>query len=232
MTDLTADEQLALVKLAALSEPALESKITGIAPGRRAEVIQALVRRGGLIEVVPPQGRSKKPRYWPTPHGRELAASLPATPKKRTARAPSSPRITAPSLVPRLEELRTQLAAHESRISRLEAVLAGRAAAPSAPSTAAEIDYQEFQSAAREAYGRLDQTGHTLGLVPIPELRRALAGRVTRDLFDSYLLQMHRERAISLLAHHDPASLPEDRRSDALQHPTAGLLYFVRWLAP
>jgi hypothetical protein len=232
VTDLTPDEQQALRRLAALAEPVLESKISGIPPARRVEVIQALARRGGLIEVVPPQGRSKKPRYRLTPQGRELAASLPPTAQKRTARAPSSPRPTVISLAASLENLRGQLAAHEIRLGQLEVVLAGQAAAPSSREIAPELDYQGFRSAAHEAYGRLDQTGQTLGLVPIPDLRRALGSRATHDMFDTYLLRLHREGTISILPHHNPASLPDDRRADALQHPTAGLLYFVRWLAP
>ncbi len=230
MTDLTPEEQHVLRKLAALSEPVPETKITGIPRERRPEAIQALARRSDLIEVIPPRGRVKKPRYALTSQGRQLAAALPPEPPKRTARGTSSARITASSLAPSVEVLRAQVAAHEARLSRLEAILAGSAAPPS-PGAGPEIAYQDFRSTAREAFDRLDQAGQTLGLVPIPDLRRALGGRVTHQLFDSYLLQLHREGAVSLVPHHDPASLSEDRRADAVQHPTAGLLYFVRWLA-
>jgi len=232
MTDLTPEEQEILRKLGAYGKPALESQIKSIPAPRRAEALQSLIARSDYIEIFPPRGRAKKPQYGLTDHGREQAASLPAKPRKSTARGPSPPRITASSLAPSVEVLREQLVAHEARLSRLEAMLSGRAPAPSPPSTAPEIAYQDFRSAAREAFDRVDQTGQTRGLVPIPDLRRALAGRVTHELFDTYLLQMHREGAISLLPHHHPASLPEDHRADALQHATAGLLYFVRWLAP
>jgi hypothetical protein len=232
VTDLTSEEQQALRKLAALSEPVPESKITGIPSGRRAEIIQALARRSDLIEVIPPQGRVKKPRYRLTPQGRELAALLPPEPPKRTPRAPSPPRPTVASLAASLEGLRAQLASLETRVSRLEAGQPSHNATLQPETAVAGMNSQEFRRSAREAFEQLDRTGRTLGVVPIPDLRRALGPRLTQQQFDEHLLQLHRDGTISLLPYDHPMSLPDDRRRDALHHPKAGLLYFVRWLTP
>jgi hypothetical protein len=232
MTDLTPEEQQVLRRLAALSEPALETKLTGIPTGRRGEIIQALVRRGGLIEVVAPHGRAKKPRYGLTDHGRELAALLPPEPAKRSPHAPSSPRPTVTLLAASLEGIRAQLTSLEARMGRLEAERPFTGTASPLETRKPRLDYHDFRRLARDAFAQIDRAGRTFGLVPIPDLRRALGDQVTRRDFDEYLLRLSQEGSLDLMPHHDPASLPEESRRDAIPHPTAGLLYFLRWSTP
>ena len=223
VADLSITEAQALRKLATLADAVPESKVTGVPLAQRSEALRQLVERG-LAEHVAPTGRAKKPRYRITERGIEAHSALPPPAPKRPGRP------TAVSLQTRLDELQARVESLEARLGLVEADRnTERADVPREP-TPAHLGYEEFRRAAHEAYRRLDQTGRTLGLVPIPELRWALGGRLPREAFDEYLLRLHQDRIINLSPPDHPGSLPADRRRDGVQHPAAGLLYFVRWV--
>lgn len=202
--------------------PVLESRLSGVPPAQRAAVLEELVCLG-LVEVVAPIGRGRKPRYVLTAQGREEAKRLALKPPPK-----APPRPTVKSLAGRVDELAARLDGLERRMGQLEARPRAPRAAPQAG--ADEPSYEAFRHLAREAYEQFDRAGQTLGLVPIPDLRRALDARVPRGAFDTHLLRLHQEGVVDLMPHHHPASLTEERRRDALQHTSAGLLYFLRWL--
>lgn len=216
--NLTPSQTKALHRLAALVEPASAGKLAGVPPGERADALAALIT-SGLAAVVAPSGRARLPRYAITEEGRRVVATLPPPRLKPTGR------VTAAALAARLDELERRLGEVEKRL----APPPGPADLPAGP---ADMSYEVFRTAAREAHRRLDEGARTLGLVPIPDLRRALGGRLARHLFDEHLLRLHKDGLVHLMPHDHPTSLPDDRQRDCLTHPTAGLLYFVRWLEP
>jgi DNA-binding HxlR family transcriptional regulator len=215
-----------LKKLAGFSGPVTEGRVTGVPPADRATLLEGLSSQG-LVEVRPPSGRARKPSYRITELGRQAFAAL----DQRRAKSPARP--TVASLAARVDDL-------AARLDRVEAALAqaggGRGARPGEGTAAepipgaVEMSYEAFRAVARDAFWNLDQTGRTLGLVPIPDLRRAMGDRVSRQAFDEHLLRLHRDGVVHLMPHDHPASLADERRRDSVPHSTAGLLYFVRWL--
>lgn len=224
-TELTAAQRTALSRLKGFTDPVSAGKITGVPPAERPTVLQELARRG-LVQVLRPSGGQRTARFVLTPHGREVAIRIePARPT----------RLTLKWLADRTEKLTARLSHVEGRLAKLEGNK-GKGLPEGAPSEqvreAAEPGYEEFRETAYAVYTRADQTGRTLGLVPIPDLRQAMGGYVSRQAFDRNLLRLHQDGVVQLMPHDHPASLPEDRRREGVEHPTAGLLYFVRWLKP
>ena len=118
----------------------------------------------------------------------------------------------------RVGELEEQLEKMRLRVNSLERTL----------SSVVEMDYPAFCAAAREAYERLNQQNRGfVGVVPIPDLRRAIGARLTRTAFDENLVRLQRDGAVQLMPH--PGSISEERLKEGVLHPTLGPLYFVRW---
>ena len=74
-------------------------------------------------------------------------------------------------------------------------------------------------------------TGRGLGLrtARIPDLRRALGGRVDRDEFDSGLLRLREDGIVALRPHAYPTFLDPSDTRDALQEGQS-LFFFLHWL--
>jgi len=87
--------------------------------------------------------------------------------------------------------------------------------------------YEEFKAEVREASQR---GGPAVGLVAIPELRRTLGERASREEFDGYVLRLHAEGLVHLMSHVEPDSLTADTLRDCLTDETGLLLYWLRWL--
>jgi hypothetical protein len=121
-------------------------------------------------------------------------------------------------LVDRMGQLEEQLERMRLRVNTLERTM----------SSVVEMDYPAFRAAAREAYERLNQQNRGfVGVVPIPELRRAMGARLSRATFDDNLVKLQQEGLVQLMA--APGSMSEDRRREGVQHPTLGALYYLRW---
>ena len=69
-----------------------------------------------------------------------------------------------------------------------------------------------------------------MGLVAIPELRRTLRDRASRQEFDAFILRLHADGLVHLMSHVDPDSLSADTLRDCLSDETGLLLYWLRWL--
>jgi hypothetical protein len=89
------------------------------------------------------------------------------------------------------------------------------------------VIYEEFKAEVRQA-GQRD--GPSMGLLPIPDLRRSLGDRVSREEFNDLVMRLHADGLIHLMSHVDPESLPDDRIADCLCDDTGLLLYWLRWL--
>ena len=89
------------------------------------------------------------------------------------------------------------------------------------------VIYEEFKAQVREASQR---GGPAIGLVAIPDLRRALGERATRQEFDGFVMRLHADGLVHLMSHVDPHSLSADTLRDCLTDETGLLLYWLRWL--
>ena len=87
--------------------------------------------------------------------------------------------------------------------------------------------YEEFQAEVREASQR---DGPAVGLVALPDLRRKLGDRTSRQEFDAFILRLHADGLVHLMSHVDPDSLSADTLRDCLSDGTGLLLYWLRWL--
>jgi hypothetical protein len=89
------------------------------------------------------------------------------------------------------------------------------------------VIYEEFKAEVRRATQR---EGSSVDLLPIPDLRRSLGDRVSRDQFDGLVMRLHADGLVHLMSHVDPESLPRDTIADCLCDDTGLLLYWMRWL--
>jgi hypothetical protein len=87
------------------------------------------------------------------------------------------------------------------------------------------VGYDEFKAAVRQLLdGPLDAGG---GLMPIPAVRRAFAGRVSDPEFDVLLCAMQRDGLVHLLTHVEPHRLADEERAGCLHHPSGVTAYWV-----
>jgi hypothetical protein len=118
----------------------------------------------------------------------------------------------------RMGELEEQLERMRLRVNSLERTV----------SSVVEMDYPAFCAAAHEAYQRLNsQNRGFVGVVPIPELRRAIGPRLTRPVFEENLVKMHQAGLVQLMPH--PGTISEEKQKEGLVHASLGRFYFVRW---
>jgi hypothetical protein len=89
------------------------------------------------------------------------------------------------------------------------------------------VIYEEFKAEVRKAS---QDGGPSIGLLAIPDLRRSLGDRVSREEFDHLVMRLHADGLIHLMSHVDPESLSDDRVTDCLCDDTGLLLYWLRWL--
>ena len=87
--------------------------------------------------------------------------------------------------------------------------------------------YDDFRNAVEEYCSAPGAPGR---LVPIPALRRALAARVTAEVFDTHLCALQHDGHVHLLTHVQLHSLSEDERRDCLKHPSGLVAYWVCWV--
>jgi hypothetical protein len=84
----------------------------------------------------------------------------------------------------------------------------------------------DFAAALRAALGEIDRRGRHGGLVPLPEVRKALSGLgLSREAFDEALLEQERAFAVDLKTAHDPQSLVD--REQGISDTGRGILYYV-----
>lgn len=87
--------------------------------------------------------------------------------------------------------------------------------------------YEDFKAEVREASQR---GGPAIGLVAVPDLRRTVGERLTREEFDAFVLRLHGDGLVHLMSHVDPDSLSPETLRDCLVDETGLLLYWLRWL--
>src|SRR5579862_7911082 len=132
------------------------------------------------------------------------------------SRAPAPARVTLASLAARVDALEAEVAALRARL------------APPARLDAAQI--AALGASLLDAIADLDLRMRLGGLVPIPELRRALRDRgVTGSEHDAAvtdaLLALERDFRIDLSVTQSPTTTPD--RALGIERPGRGLLYYV-----
>jgi hypothetical protein len=90
------------------------------------------------------------------------------------------------------------------------------------------VIYEEFKAEVWKASQH--NSGPSLGLLPIPHLRRSLGERLSRQEFDDLVMRLHGDGLIHLMSHVEPESLPDDDIAECLCDETGLLLYWLRWL--
>jgi hypothetical protein len=192
-------EHKLLRELLAARSPPTRAKL---ARGAAAPVLDRLVQMG-LVRTLP-AGKGRAARFELSHEGRRCAEEI-------TRRYPA--RISLSMLYAEvlrigdeLEDLRTRLA-------------------PPAPKKSAGTN-GNFERELRAALGELDRRGRYGGLVPIPELRRALAPlHLSREDFDRALLEQERAFAVDLKTAHDPTSIKDS--DQAVWDEGRGWLYYA-----
>ena len=86
-----------------------------------------------------------------------------------------------------------------------------------------------FELALREAMASIQGHGFGPRTALIPDLRRALGARATREEFDQGLRRLRDEGSIDLAPHAHPEFLGTHELQDALPEGEA-VLYLLRWL--
>jgi hypothetical protein len=171
-------------------------------------MVQRLVQQG-LIAELPAATKRASAKLALTESGRVIAARLPPA---RITLADVYREIVA--LRQQLEAVRTLVNAPAARSQKLPEV------APSAPLPA------DFGAALQTVLGELDRRARYGGLVPLPEVRKALAGLgLSREAFDAALLEHERAFDVDLKAAHDPRDVGEPEQG--IPDDGRGLLYYV-----
>jgi hypothetical protein len=84
----------------------------------------------------------------------------------------------------------------------------------------------DFTAVLLGALGEIDRRGRHGGLVPIPEVRKALSGLgLSREAFDEALMEQERAFTVDLKAAHDPQSVVD--REQGISDTGRGVLYYV-----
>ncbi|MBD2358470.1 hypothetical protein H6G41_28320 [Tolypothrix sp. FACHB-123] len=96
-------------------------------------------------------------------------------------------------------------------------------------STNTIISYDEFKPVVLETYEKLNQNYNLNDLVPIYRIRREIANRVSRENFNTWLLEMQANDIFQLMAGEMPDITP-DKRDDSITIPGGGLRYYTKLL--
>jgi hypothetical protein len=114
----------------------------------------------------------------------------------------------------------------------LLAVMRSQATVAVSSNSAVELiqSYDAFKRIALETFDRLNQDFNMDNLVPIYRIRRAIGGRVDRQKFDSWLLDMQEHDAVQLIGGEMPELTPE-LDQDSIRTALGAPRYYVKRLA-
>lgn len=180
-----------------------------------APLVKRLVEIGLVSELLPETKRGKV-KLALTEAGHAKAARLP---KERVTQA----------------DLYREILALREQVQELKELLEPRPKPAKAPAPEPLTDTSplgrpaplaDFTAALSAALGEIDRRGRYGGLVPLPEVRKALSGLgLSREAFDEALLEQERAFAVDLKAAHDPQSLVD--REQGISDTGRGVLYYV-----
>ena len=116
---------------------------------------------------------------------------------------------------------------HEEAVLRIKSVPASGRTLAIAPA----VTYEEFRQKAWLASQEIGRNGHRHGVIPIPELRRAL-GDVPPSSFNTHLLRLERNGLVYLIRPESLEALADDARRDSLAHPSGDVRSSLLWMGP
>lgn len=192
---------------------------SGPATAAQVKATPGLVKRLlelGLVSELLPETKRGKVKLALTEAGRAAAARLP---KERVTQA----------------DLYREILALREQVQELKELLEPRPQPAKAPTPepltetsplGRSAPLADFTAALRAALGEIDRRGRHGGLVPLPEVRKALSGLgLSREAFDEALLEQERAFAVDLKTAHDPQSLVD--REQGISDTGRGVLYYV-----
>jgi DNA-binding MarR family transcriptional regulator len=197
---LDAQEQKLLKRLLAPRTPVTRNKV------RESAAVVALDRliARGLVKVLP-EAKRRSPRLELTREGRRYAEEV-------VRRNPE--RITPQMLYGEILRIADGLEEVRARLAAIQ------------PAPKKVWRNGSFEREMRTALGEIDRRGRYGGLVPIPELRRALAPLgLSREDFDQALLEQERAFSVDLKTAHDPTSIKD--ADQAVWDEGRGWLYYA-----
>lgn len=89
--------------------------------------------------------------------------------------------------------------------------------------------YENFKEVTLEVYDELNRDYNLDNLVPIYRIRRKIGGKVSRENFNEWMLEMQEKDILQLMAGEMPDMTP-DKREDSITIPGAGLRYYAKQL--
>jgi hypothetical protein len=107
--------------------------------------------------------------------------------------------------------------------------MASRPPTTDAGTGSAAMSAVEFEQALREATASVPSYGYAPRTALIPDLRRALVGRVSREEFDQGLRRLREAGGVGLEPHAHPEFLSPSEVQGGLPEGQS-LLYLLRWL--
>ncbi|MDF5724143.1 MAG: hypothetical protein PUP91_27490 [Rhizonema sp. PD37] len=90
--------------------------------------------------------------------------------------------------------------------------------------------YDEFNKVTMEVYDRLNRDYNLNDLIPIYRIRREVGDRVSREHFNTWLLEMQEKDILQLIAG-EMADMTSDKREDSISIPGAGLRSYAKRLS-
>ncbi|WP_324715859.1 hypothetical protein U7230_10845 [Carboxydochorda subterranea] len=207
----------------------------------------------GLVDARPTGTGRQRLRL--TEAGLELAGRLqaqapparPVAPRRRAARRAGATATAVDPIPGRVEALEGRLSTVEARVqameallgsasermARLEALLGAPSARPRAgagetqpDSSPPPLSLEAFRERLLATIDRLDRETRQFGLVPVPQVRKALAGVVDGEAFDRLVLELAARREVWLVPHDHPASLSPEQQAGSIRDPWLGQLYY------
>jgi DNA-binding MarR family transcriptional regulator len=181
-----------------------------VAAAKATAVAPRLVKMG-LITELPAARKSAVRKIDLTDAGRRQAERL--GPEK----------VTPADLYRELVAVRERL---DALADSLSVTKAGASLTSGGSGEAPAVDQARFERELQTALRELDRRGRHGGLVPVPELRRALAALgLSQRAFDEALLDRERAFVIDLKVAHDGRQLAD--AAEAVHDPGRGLLYYA-----
>ena len=90
--------------------------------------------------------------------------------------------------------------------------------------------YDEFKEIALKVYDQLNRDYNLNDLVPIYRIRREVGDRISREHFNTWLLEMQEKDILQLIAG-EMADMSSDKREDSITIPGAGLRSYAKHLS-
>jgi len=115
-------------------------------------------------------------------------------------------------------------------IRQIDGVAIPQATPEKKANQSAIASYDEFKSVALDVYDKLNQNYNLDDLVPIYRIRREIGDRISREDFNTWLLEIQADDILQLIAGEIP-DFTSDKRDDSITIPGVGLRSYAKRLS-